>query len=93
MLRTPYTLTPGLPIRLLYFAALRERMGVSTEEIELPEDVRDVRGLARYLEASRPPLTGVLASVRFAVGDEFVELDRALEPGAVVALIPPVSGG
>lgn len=68
-------------------------MGVSSEEIDLPEDVRDVRGLARYLEASRPALTGVLSSVRFAVGDEFAELDRLLDAGAVVALIPPVSGG
>jgi len=93
MLGTLYTLTPGRPIHLLYFAALRERMGIASEVIELPEDVRDVRDLARFLEATRPSLTGVLASVRFAVGDEFAELDRALEPGAVVALIPPVSGG
>ena len=93
MLRTPYTLTPGRPIRLLYFAALRERMGLASEEIDLPEEVRDVRGLARYLEASRPALTGILSSVRFAVGDEFADLDRLLDAGAVVALIPPVSGG
>jgi molybdopterin converting factor subunit 1 len=93
MLGILYTLTPGRPIRLLYFAVIRDRMGISSEEIELPEDVRDVRDLARFLEASRPALTGALASVRFAVGDEFAELDRVLEPGAVVALIPPVSGG
>jgi len=93
MLGTLYTLTSGRPIQLLYFAALRERMGIASEAIELPEDVRDLRDLARFLEASRPALTGLLASVRFAVGDEFADLDRALEPGAVVALIPPVSGG
>jgi molybdopterin synthase sulfur carrier subunit len=78
---------------LLYFAAIRERMGLSSEELVLPEEVRDVRSLSRFLEASRPALRGVLASVRFAVGDEFVELDRVLDANAVVALIPPVSGG
>jgi molybdopterin converting factor small subunit len=68
-------------------------MGLASEEVRLPDEVRDVRELALFLERSRPPLTGVLASVRFAVGDEFVGLERRLEAGDVVALIPPVSGG
>jgi len=78
---------------VLYFAAIRERMGVSSEDLVLPDEVRDVRGLARYLEASRPALRGALASVRFAVGDEFAEPERVIDEDAVVALIPPVSGG
>ena len=86
-------MTTGRPIRVLYFAAIRERMGLASEELVLPDDVRDVQGLARYLEASRPALRGMLASVRFAVGDEFVSLERVIEADAVVALIPPVSGG
>lgn len=86
-------MTPGRPIKVLYFAALRERMGVAFEDLLLPDGVRDVGELARYLERSRAPLAGVLASVRFAVGDEFVGVERLLEPGDVVALIPPVSGG
>jgi molybdopterin converting factor subunit 1 len=86
-------LTPGRPIQVLYFAALRERMGRASEDLELPDGVRDVRALAQFLETSRPALTGVLGSVRFAVGDEFVDLDRELAAGDVVALIPPVSGG
>ncbi|HTQ08203.1 MAG TPA: molybdopterin converting factor subunit 1 [Polyangiaceae bacterium] len=81
------------PIDLLYFAALRERMGLAAERIPLPDTVDTVRQLAAFLEASRPALRGVLGSVRFAVGDEFVSLERKLMPGDVVALIPPVSGG
>jgi molybdopterin synthase sulfur carrier subunit len=81
------------PINLLYFAALRERMGMASELVELPAEVRDIGQLSAFLEASRPALKGVLASVRFAVGDEFVTSERMLEPGDVVALIPPVSGG
>ena len=83
---------PG-PINLLYFAALRERMGKASELVELPAEVSDIGRLRAFLEASRPALKGVLASVRFAVGDEFVTSERKLEPGDVVALIPPVSGG
>ncbi len=68
-------------------------MGVASEELELPDSVTDVKALRRFLEASRSPLAGVLGSVRFAVGDEFVDEHRLLAAGDVVALIPPVSGG
>lgn len=81
------------PIQLLYFAALRERMGMSAEDVELPAEVTDVRSLGAWLEATRPALRGVLGSVRFAVGDEFAAPERTLAPGDVVALLPPVSGG
>jgi molybdopterin converting factor subunit 1 len=84
---------PGRPIELLYFAALRERMGTGSERIELPDGVDDVGRLVAFLEASRPALRGVLGGVRFAVGDEFVGRERKLAAGDVVALIPPVSGG
>ena len=81
------------PISVLYFAALRDLMGRASEELDLPEGVVDVGRLVAFLEASRPALRGRLGSVRIAVGDEFAALDQPLEPGCVVALIPPVSGG
>jgi molybdopterin synthase sulfur carrier subunit len=93
MVRSKPTVPAARPINLLYFAALRERMGTSSELVELPVEVSDVGQLRAFLEASRPALKGALASVRFAVGDEFVTSERKLEPGDVVALIPPVSGG
>jgi molybdopterin converting factor subunit 1 len=85
--------TAGVEINLPYFAALRERMGKASEVVALPAGVTDIRQLVAFLEAFRPPLRGVLGSVRFAVGDEFVANDRRLTAGDVVALIPPVSGG
>ncbi len=83
----------GRPISVLYFAVIRERMGIASEELELPAEITDLASLAAFLERSRPALRGALASVRFAVGDEFASLDRKLVAGDVVALIPPVSGG
>lgn len=79
-------------LRVLYFAALRERMGTAAEELDAA-DFDDVRALAAWLVAHRPALRGVLGSVRFAVGDEFVTMERRLRAGDIVALIPPVSGG
>lgn len=80
-------------IAVLYFAALRDRMGIEREELTLGPDVVDVGGLARWLEAHRPALTGALGSVRFAVDTEFAAPERALEDGAEVALLPPLAGG
>lgn len=80
-------------IKLLYFAGVRERLGTPEEELDLPAGVERVADLARFLAAAKPALDGVLASVRFAVGDEFAEPERRLASGDVVALLPPVSGG
>ena len=80
-------------IKLLYFAGVRDRLGTPEVELDLPAGVERVADLSRFLVTVRPALDGVLASVRFAVGDEFVEGERRLAPGDVVALLPPVSGG
>jgi molybdopterin synthase sulfur carrier subunit len=88
-----YTVGAGRPINVLYFAAIRDLMGRPSEVVELPEGVEDLGRLVAFLEQSRPALRGMLGSVRFAVGDEFASLERKLQPGDVVALIPPVSGG
>ena len=86
-------MSAATPVEVLYFAVLRERMGIAAERIELPAGVESIGRLVAFLEGSRPALRGVLGSVRFAVGDEFVSHERKLAPGDVVALIPPVSGG
>lgn len=80
-------------VRLLYFAAVRELVGIDEELLDLPVGVADVRGLATLLEERRPTLRGRLSHVRFAVNEEFADADRALGEGDVVALIPPVAGG
>lgn len=82
-----------MAIRILYFAALREALGKSEEELSIPETVRTVADLSRLLERSNPALQGLLGSVRFAVNETFVDSEQVLSSGDVVALIPPVSGG
>ncbi len=79
-------------VRVLYFAAVRELVGRSEEERELP-DTADVAALAAELEAAHPALAGRLGHVRFAVNEEMARSDAKLRDGDVVALIPPVAGG
>lgn len=80
-------------VTLLYFAVVRELVGVEEEALRLPGDVRSVLDLSRFLEGHRPVLAGRLGSVRFARNEVFAAKDERLEEGDVIALIPPVAGG
>jgi molybdopterin synthase catalytic subunit len=79
-------------VEVLYFAVLRDLVGLDREELEVPNG-STIRGLARDLEHRHPALAGRLRIVRFALDETFVTEDTALHDGAVVALIPPVAGG
>lgn len=81
-----------MPLRVYYFALLRERLGLREELLELPAGT-PVRAALASLCARRPLLEPYLAAVRVAVNQEFVDLDHALGPDDELALIPPVAGG
>lgn len=80
-------------VTVLYFAAVRERLGRDREELELPPEIADLGAFSAWLENAHPALRGALAQCRFAVGEEFRKSNHALEAGDVIAVIPPVSGG
>lgn len=74
------------------FASLRARAGTPLLELRgLPQEL-DVAGLKRELERRHPEL-GPLDHVRGVLGTSYVRDDVRLTPGAVVSLLPPVSGG
>lgn len=83
-------------IRLLYFAALRERLGMSGEECALPAGVATVGALQDWLAARGEPWSTAFAEmrrVRTAVDQSMARADTALRDGAEVAFFPPVTGG
>jgi molybdopterin converting factor subunit 1 len=82
-----------MTITLLYFAAVRELVGIDEERASLPDDVATVGDLAAFVAKRHPALEGRLASVRFARNEAFATNDERLADGDVVALIPPVAGG
>lgn len=49
--------------------------------------------LVKKLAASDKRLAGIESYCRFAVAEEYAPLDQQLEPGDVVAVLPPMSGG
>ncbi|MEK6608118.1 MAG: molybdenum cofactor biosynthesis protein MoaE [Myxococcota bacterium] len=73
-------------VRILYFAAARERAGLSEEVVELPDGATVSHVLARVDIKLRPHL-------RVAVNREFAAIDHLLKDGDEIALIPPIAGG
>jgi molybdopterin synthase catalytic subunit len=80
-----------MKIRLLYFAALRERLGVDQEALELT-DGATVQDLLVVL-AEKYELFRGLRGFRVAVNQKFAREADPISEGAEVAIIPPVAGG
>lgn len=84
------------PLTILYFAWLRERTGLSREELPLPNGVETVAGLVDYLSSRGPGHAAAFKNrktVRCAVNQEFADSSIQLRPGDEVAFFPPVTGG
>jgi molybdopterin synthase catalytic subunit len=79
-------------IQVLYFAAARERAGVSREELELPEGT-SVQAAAELIAARHAGLRDLLPHLRIAVNQQFGRAEDLIPAGAELALIPPVAGG
>ncbi len=56
-------------------------------------DGMTVRDLAEHLGDGDARLSGLAAHCRFAVGDEYADLEHVLHDGNAIAVLPPMSGG
>jgi len=80
-------------VRVLYFAGLRDAVGIAEEVVDLPPDIRTVAALAEHLATRHRAFAERRSHVRIARNEAFVADDEPLADGDVVALIPPVAGG
>lgn len=80
-------------VNVRLFAALRERAGSDSIEIELGEGATVADALDRL--AAEPPLAGLLERlpVAMAVNRDYASPETELRAEDELALIPPVSGG
>jgi len=79
-------------VRVRLFAGLRERAGVDECLLAGVPDGATVAELAAELGRRHPELRE-LTGVSAVVGTTYVPWTRAVRPGEVLALLPPVSGG
>ena len=83
-------------MRILYFAWLRQKTGIDSEEIEMPTHITDVAGLIEWLKERNENFAEALSdfeSIRVAVNQEFAEPDAPVAQGDEVAIFPPMTGG
>ncbi len=83
-------------MKLLYFAWIRERVGMPEEEIDPPADIATVAELIAWLKSrgeefdlafERPEV------IRVAIDRVHVEHDAAIGEASEIALFPPMTGG
>ncbi|WP_449265825.1 molybdopterin converting factor subunit 1 [Ferrovibrio xuzhouensis] len=85
-----------MTMRVLYFAWLRERVGIPEETVTPPAEVRNVGELVAWLRGRSPQHSAALADpaiVRVAVNQDYARPDHAVGPDDEIAIFPPVTGG
>ena len=88
--------SPDTLVTVLYFARLRQSLGLAIERIALPSGCASVSALRELLRARGGPWTEELApdrAVCVAVNQELAEPASPLRHGDEVAFFPPVTGG
>jgi molybdopterin synthase sulfur carrier subunit len=83
-------------VRFRYFAWVRERIGRSEEDIEVPAAVRTVGDLVEWLRGRGEEYEHALAEpavIRVALDQVHAERSRSIAGAREVALFPPMTGG
>jgi sulfur-carrier protein len=83
-------------IKILYFARIKEALGLGHESVVLPTEVSDVTSLTSWLRQRGERWQSELApgkALRVAVNQAMVGMDAAIKDGDEIAYFPPVTGG
>ena len=81
-----------MQVTIKLFAILREKAGVSTVSLDLPDGSTVTAALEKIL-ASHPGLNQSLAKSACALNQAYCPRSAVLKDRDELALIPPVSGG
>ena len=83
-------------VKLVYFAWVRERVGLTDEEVELPEGTATIADLVRWLKGRGEEYASAFeneAVVRAAIDHSHVKPDASLAGAREIAFFPPMTGG
>lgn len=80
-------------ILVRYFAAARERAGLTEEEVALASESLSTSALLAQLSARHPRLAPIAGRMRLAVNGELVDDAHLVRAGDEVDVLPPVAGG
>ena len=83
-------------MKVLYFAWLKAKTGLSEQQVEPPAEVTTVGALLDWLAQQGPGHAEALSDrevIKVAVNQEYARPQDPVKPGDEVALFPPVTGG
>jgi molybdopterin synthase sulfur carrier subunit len=83
-------------VKLLYFARLRETLGMAGEEVDVPESVTNINQLMAWLAARGEPWQQEFDGcrpVRAAINQELAANTDVFKTNDEIAFFPPVTGG
>lgn len=83
-------------VHIVYFAWVRERIGKSEEDIELPETVTSAGELIQHLTTLGEEYETAFAFpdvIRVAVNQEHIEHDESIAGAREIGIFPPMTGG
>ena len=83
-------------MKIVYFAWLRDRIGVGEETVTPPDTVTDVDSLIQWLRgrsAGHEKALSDISVVRVAVNMEYVPFNHSVGANDEIAFFPPVTGG
>lgn len=88
--------TATRPVRLLYFAWVREAMGRAEEELPLPVEIETVAELIDWLKRRGPEYAEAFRRsevIRAAIDKAHVKPEATIVGAREIAFFPPVTGG
>jgi molybdopterin synthase sulfur carrier subunit len=85
-----------LSIKLVYFAWVRERVGVAEETVDPPSDVTTVADLVRWLKSRGENYDYAFENegvVRAAIDQVHAKTSASIAGAREIAFFPPMTGG
>jgi len=85
-----------LTVKLVYFAWVRERIGMAEEHVSLPENVKTGADLISWLAGRGDGYAHALEeplAIRVAADQTLIDADDMIGEAHEIALFPPMTGG
>ncbi len=85
-----------MPVTLRYFAWMRERIGRSEEQLDVPAEVATIAELVAWLKARGPEYASAFERaevIRAAIDHTHVQRQARIAGAREIAFFPPVTGG
>ncbi|MEO0809900.1 MAG: molybdopterin converting factor subunit 1 [Pseudomonadota bacterium] len=83
-------------LSLLYFASVREKIGLSGETVDIPDEAQSIADLIMWLRRRGPQYEAAFADedkVRAAIDQQHANTNAPIKEAREVAFFPPVTGG